>query len=89
MEDVFSWIVNTLNPEFCTPDKFIYEDMDSQSGCSLPFICYSPFDPGQKSHWRDRGGLFDFLCRKKIGCSCYNCERFHLEGKQNDALGAN
>ena len=58
--DVFEWIEAELKPEVCTSDRFIYDDMDSQSGRSLPVI-YQPFDGSQRSHWRDRGSLFDFL----------------------------
>jgi ubiquinone/menaquinone biosynthesis C-methylase UbiE len=58
--DVFEWIETTLKPEVCTSDRFIYDDMESQSGRSLPLI-YQPFDGTNRSHWRDRGALFDFL----------------------------
>jgi SAM-dependent methyltransferase len=58
--DVFEWIETTLKPEVCTSDRFIYDDMESQSGRSLPII-YQPFDGAQRSHWGDRGWLFDFL----------------------------
>lgn len=34
--------------------------MESQSGYSLPII-YKPFDGTEKSHWIDRGYLYDFL----------------------------
>ena len=58
--DIFDWIKANLKPEVCTSDRFIYDDMDSQSGRSLPII-YQPFDLRDKSHWQDRGALFDFL----------------------------
>ena len=58
--DLFQWIEETLHPVTCNSEEFIYEDMDSQSGRSLPLI-YKPFDILQKSHWCDRGSLFDFL----------------------------
>ena len=54
------WIVRELQPRVCTSDAFIYDDMDSQSGRSLPVI-YEPFDATRKSHWRDRGALYDYL----------------------------
>lgn len=38
--------------------------MESQSGCSLPII-YKPFDGTEKSHWVDRGHLYDFLYSTK------------------------
>ena len=58
--DVFDWVEQTLKPKACTSEEFIYDDMDSQSGRSLPVI-YQPFDASQRSHWRDRGALFDYL----------------------------
>ena len=58
--DVLDWIKTHLKPETCTSDKFIYDDMDSQSGRSLPMV-YVQFDAGKKSHWRDRGAVFDYL----------------------------
>jgi len=58
--EIFEWINSYLQPELCTSDKFIYDDMESQSGRSLPVI-YQPFDGSQRGHWRDRGSLFDFL----------------------------
>jgi len=59
--DVFQWIDAVLQPKVCHSEEFIYDDMDSQSGRSLPII-YEPFDASRRSHWRDRGALFDFLC---------------------------
>jgi len=38
--------------------------MESQSGYSLPII-YKPFDGTEKSHWVDRGHLYDFLYSTK------------------------
>lgn len=38
--------------------------MESQSGYSLPII-YKPFDGRKKSHWVDRGYLYDFLYSTK------------------------
>ena len=58
--DVFRWIEQELKPRSCTSEEFIYDDMPSQSGHSLPII-YQPFDARNKSHWQDRGSLFDFL----------------------------
>jgi SAM-dependent methyltransferase len=59
-EGVFEWFQRELQPRVCTSEEFIYDDVDSQSGRSLPII-YQPFDAGQMAHWRDRGALFDFL----------------------------
>ena len=58
--NVFDWLQQELAPQPCTSAEFIYDDMDSQSGRSLPII-YRPFDAWQKGHWRDRGALFDYL----------------------------
>lgn len=58
--NVFQWIETNLHPRICNSVEFIYDDMDSQSCRSLPII-YRPFDAGERSHWQDRGSLFDFL----------------------------
>jgi len=58
--DVFEWIERELKPKVCNSVEFSYDEMDSQSGYSLPII-YQPFDGSKRSHWRDRGSLFDFL----------------------------
>jgi len=57
---IFDWIETELHPMECTSDGFIYDDMDSQSGRALPII-YRPFDLGERSHWRDRGAVWDYL----------------------------
>jgi SAM-dependent methyltransferase len=57
---VFEWIERELEPRSCNSEEIIYDDIDSQSGRSLPVI-YQPFDASQRSHWRDRGSLFDYL----------------------------
>jgi 2-polyprenyl-3-methyl-5-hydroxy-6-metoxy-1,4-benzoquinol methylase len=57
---VNEWIIRALRPNACTSAEFIYDDMDSQSGRSLPVI-YERFDATNRAHWRDRGALFDFL----------------------------
>ena len=56
----FEYITSELHPDLCTSTALLYDDMDSQSGRSLPII-YEPFDPSRKAHWQDRGALFDFL----------------------------
>jgi SAM-dependent methyltransferase len=58
--DILEWIKKELKPESCNSDKFIYDDMNSQSGRMLPII-YEPFDATKKSHWTDRGSMFDYL----------------------------
>lgn len=57
---IINWIEAEFTPESCTSDMFIYDDMASQSGYSLPII-YQPFDGTKKSHWNDRGHVYDFL----------------------------
>ena len=56
----YAWIARELKPRVCSSAEFIYDDMESQSGRSLPVI-YEPFDGTRRSHWTDRGALFDFL----------------------------
>ena len=58
--NIFDWIEKELKPEFCTSEEFIYNEMESQSGYSLPVI-YQLFDSNKKFHWTDRGDLYDFL----------------------------
>ena len=58
--NVIEWIEKQFRPELCTSDQFIFDDMDSQSGYSLPII-YKPFDCREQSHWIHRGFLYDFL----------------------------
>jgi SAM-dependent methyltransferase len=58
--DVLEWIERVLHPDPTTSVGFLYDSMDSQSEYSLPVI-YQPFDAGRRSHWRDRGALFDYL----------------------------
>ncbi|MGI6164364.1 MAG: class I SAM-dependent methyltransferase, partial [Limnochordia bacterium] len=59
--DIVHWIEQNLPITSCTSDVFIYDDMESQSGQSLPVI-YKPFDANQASHWQDRGQILDYLC---------------------------
>jgi ubiquinone/menaquinone biosynthesis C-methylase UbiE len=58
--NVFEWIKRELKPRSCNSEELIYDDMESQSGRCLPII-YQPFDAGNRSHWCDRGSLFDYL----------------------------
>lgn len=66
--EFLEWIERTLKPEAVTSVDFMYEEMESQSAFCLPVI-YQPFDAAKRSHWRDRGWLFDFLyatrCERK------------------------
>lgn len=57
---IFNWIESELSPELCTSEKFIYNEMESQSGACLPVV-YQPFNPSINWHWNDRGMIFDFL----------------------------
>lgn len=59
-KNVFNWIEEKLIPKPCTSEKFIYNELESQSGYSLPII-YQPFDATQILHWKDRGQLYHFL----------------------------
>ncbi len=64
--DIFAWIDNNLNPRPSTTDVMIYNDMDSQSGCSLPVI-YQKFDAANPMHWGERGAIYDFLFATRGG----------------------
>lgn len=57
---IFQWIESNYSPVMVTSDEFIYEDLPSQSLCSLPII-YEEFNGNKCSHWADRGFVFDFL----------------------------
>ncbi len=59
--DIFNWIEDNFSPQYFSSDQFIYEDMESQSGYSLPLI-YTPFSGNEIGHWCDRGSILDFLC---------------------------
>lgn len=59
--NIFNWIEQHLKPEPSTTDAMIYDDMESQSDCSLIGI-YRPFDGTKRSHWSERGSVLDFLC---------------------------
>lgn len=58
--DIIEWIESNLKPYDCHSDEFIYDDMESQSDGCLP-ILYRPFDINERSHWLDRGYLWDFV----------------------------
>lgn len=59
--DTVHWIEQNLPITTCSSDVFIYNDMQSQSGQSLPVV-YKEFDINHESHWQDRGQIVDFLC---------------------------
>jgi ubiquinone/menaquinone biosynthesis C-methylase UbiE len=58
--NIFCWIERELEPVACTSEEFIYNEMESQSGYSLPVI-YQAFDASVRWHWSERGSLYDFL----------------------------
>ena len=58
--EVFEWIETNLGPEPCSSVDLLYDYMESQSFECLPVI-YKPFDAANRSHWCDRGSMFDFL----------------------------
>lgn len=58
--EVFEWIEANLVPEPCSSVDLLYDYMESQSFECLPVI-YKPFDAANRSHWCDRGSMFDFL----------------------------
>jgi SAM-dependent methyltransferase len=58
--NIFDWVEHTFAPKASHSGAFIFDDMESQSGRSLPVI-YQPFDAGKGGHWSDRGAMFDFL----------------------------
>jgi len=58
--NIFEWIDKELRPTCCNSEKFIYDDMDSQSDYILPII-YQPFDINNRLHWRERGSTLDYL----------------------------
>lgn len=60
MTNLSQWIETTFSPVLQPSTSFLYDDMASQSGESLPLI-YLPFDLRNPSHWSDRGWLWDFL----------------------------
>ena len=55
------WIVEQFPTRECTSVEFMYDQMDSQSGRSLPVI-YRPLDVGRGSDWHDEGCVLDFAC---------------------------
>ncbi len=58
--ELFHWIDKHMHPDVVNSVDFMYDEMESQSAYSLPFL-YQPFNAALRSHWRDRGWMFDFL----------------------------
>lgn len=59
MIDFLHWLKTTLPLQQCDSTQSIYDHMESQSGRWLPII-YQPFDINKRSHWADRGAIWDF-----------------------------
>ncbi len=57
---ILEWIEENLQPEICTTDILLYDDMESQSGYSIP-ILYKPFDAYNSKHWASYASALDFL----------------------------
>ncbi len=57
---ILAWIQSEYTPTACDSTAFIYDHMESQSGCGLPVV-YQTFDASRKGHWTDRGAILDFL----------------------------
>jgi SAM-dependent methyltransferase len=58
--EVFRYIDEHLQPRAVSSVELLYDSMESQSFDCLPII-YKPFDAANRSHWCDRGSMFDFL----------------------------
>jgi len=58
--NIITWIEQNLAPRAYPSTSFFYDEMESQSGFSLP-VLYQPFDATVRWHWQDRGQIFDFL----------------------------
>ena len=57
--DLVPWVKENLKPKRCDSTQLIYDYVESQSGRCLPII-YQPFDATKRSHWADRGAIWDF-----------------------------
>lgn len=60
MLSIFTWIEQNLRPQYCSTEELIYNDMESQSGRSLPLV-YQPFVATRKGHWAALGGIYDYV----------------------------
>ncbi len=58
---IADWIMARLPHRQCPSTEFMYDDMASQSGCSLPVI-YKELDVTRRGDWRDEGQILDFAC---------------------------
>ena len=56
-----AWALAHATHRSCTSTEFMYDDMASQSGRSLPVV-YREFDLGRASDWHDEGCILDFFC---------------------------
>ncbi len=60
------WIIEHLPHRHCTSVAFMYDDMASQSGYSLPLL-YRDLDVSRRSDWRDEGQILDFAAVSGVG----------------------
>ncbi len=58
---ITDWIMARLPHRQCPSTEFMYDDMASQSGYSLPVI-YKELDVTRRGDWRDEGQILDFAC---------------------------
>ncbi len=56
---ITDWIVAHLPHRRCPSTEFMYDDMPSQSGYSLPVI-YKELNVTRRGDWRDEGQILDF-----------------------------
>jgi hypothetical protein len=57
--NIEKWALEQKNHRVCTSTEFMYDEMESQSGESLPVI-YRGFDLGKRADWHDEGCIIDF-----------------------------
>ncbi len=55
------WALEHPKLRVCTSAEFMYDEMASQSGRSLPVV-YRDFDLTRREDWHDEGCILDFLC---------------------------
>lgn len=58
--NIEQWALQQTSHRVCTSTEFMYDEMESQSGRSLPVI-YKSFDPRGTSDWNDEGCILDFV----------------------------
>lgn len=55
-----TWAIANPRRRVCTSAEFMYDEMASQSGRSLPVV-YRELDPTRRGDWHDEGCILDFL----------------------------